>query len=553
MIADSRSRTATVLLGFFLGYGAIIANLLRIQVKNAHYFSKLGSQQYREKVVQSPPRAPLIDRTGKNYLAMNKDCISAFITPHKLISPETVYPFLKEQFPEGYERLLTHAQKKFLYIARRLTPEEIKSIEQNAIPDIQLICETSRFYPYPSAGPLIGLTDIDNQGIMGAEHAFNSTLAGTPTTYILERDARSGRFYFKRETTISGTSSTPVQLSIDADLQYLMMGELQKTFNQFQAQGAAAVIMDPDTGEILAMASLPEFDPNNLRTLHIEATKNSPLSDAYELGSVMKVFAALAALEEGVVGIDEPIDCKNAKTATFNGRTINTVHAHGILPFSDVIAHSNNIGIAIVASRLGDDLYTHYTRLGFGKKTGIELHGEHAGYVNPPEKWSKQSLISLSYGYEVSATLLQLASAFSIIANGGYQVTPTIMYDKNKQELLKQNITQKSSTKLYKESTITAIKDILEKTVISGTMRAAQIKGYRLMCKTGTANMLENGIYNPEKNLYTCAGIIEKGPYRRVIVVSIREAVGKNLYAATVAAPLLGHIAQKLVIHERII
>ena len=174
-------------------------------------------------------------------------------------------------------------------------------------------------------------------------------------------------------------------------------------------------------------------------------TKNTVVTEAYELGSVFKICVALAALEEGVVTPDELIDCKNTKTTFIDGRKINTVHEAGIIPFEEVIAQSNNIGIAQVAQRLGTKIYDHYPRLGFSKKSGIPFPGENKGFINPPNKWSKQSIISLSYGYEVSANLLQLARAFSIIANGGYWIDPRITFD---------NQLPRNKKKLYSDESI---------------------------------------------------------------------------------------------------
>jgi len=292
------------------------------------------------------------------------------------------------------------------------------------------------------------------------------------------------------------------------------------------------------------MLSYPYFDPNSPHMAQSENFKNKIITDAHELGSVMKVCAALAALEEGVVTPDELIDCKNCLTTHIDGRTINTVQAHGVIPFTDVIALSNNIGIAIVAKRLGEKLYDHYKRLGFGCKTGIKFPGENCGYLNPPENWSKQSIISLSYGYEVSMTLLQLASAFSIIATG-YKTIPTL--------IVNPCASYGTHERLYSDTTLNTIKGILEKTTLYGTARRAAIKGYRVMSKTGTANMLVDGKYNPDKNIYTCAGIVEKDDYQRVIVTFVKEAQQKNIYASTVAVPLFESIAERMLIHDRII
>jgi cell division protein FtsI (penicillin-binding protein 3) len=200
----------------------------------------------------------------------------------------------------------------------------------------------------------------------------------------------------------------------------------------------------------------------------------------------------------------------------------------------------------MVAKRLDDRLYDHYERLGFGHKTALGLPGESSGFLNPPYNWSKQSVISLSYGYEVSATLLQLACAFALIARNGVPVQPCIIMGAEPSSLT-------STAPLYRQESLNTIKDILQRTTNYGTAKRAAIRGYTVMSKTGTANMLVDGVYNPHKNRYTCAGIIEQGPYKRVIVTFVQEANKPNLFAATVAAPLFEAIAERMLIAERMI
>ncbi|BDC34227.1 hypothetical protein Noda2021_01850 [Candidatus Dependentiae bacterium Noda2021] len=221
-----------------------------------------------------------------------------------------------------------------------------------------------------------------------------------------------------------------------------------------------------------------------------------------------------------------------------------TSSKRGIIPFKQVLAVSNNIGIAQVAMRLGSKLYDHYKRMGLGQKIGINLAGENPGFINPPSSWSKQSIISLSYGYEVRLSLLQLARVMGIIANQGFDCQPQLVHSAQKEMPKRQ---------LYSTKTIDAIQEILELTTTQGTAKRAAIKGYTIICKTGTANLIENGRYNPSKNIYTCAGIIQKGNYQRVLVVFVKEAAQKNLYASTVAAPLFERIAEKLLIHDHVI
>jgi cell division protein FtsI (penicillin-binding protein 3) len=540
-----RLRTAYIFFFFCAAYLIVIAHLFRIQIINTQFFTQLGEKQYYESVTVSPPRAAIFDCTGTHFLAMNKDSIAAFILPKKLTSPQTLKPFLKKNFPQAYERLRNVKDTHFMYIARRLTDEQIALINNAAIADIKLLNEPSRYYPVPAAGSIIGITDIDNSGLFGLEMSLNSTLAGTPTTYLLERDARSGRYYFKHCTTKEGNQGIPVHTTIDADLQFFAREELHKTIEQFQAKEGAVVIMNPANGHVLVMTSLPDFDPNDTKHIVMEHAKNRVVTEEYELGSVIKTCAALAALAEGVVSIDELIDCENVPTSWVDGRRINTVPSSvaGIIPFSEVIEKSNNIGIAKVVKRLGTKLYDHYIRMGFGKKTGIEFPGERSGFVNAPMNWSKQSLFSLSYGYEISATLLQLATFFSMIANNGYSVQPTLFM----------HTSTPKSKQLYDAPTIATMQQILENTVIKGSAKKAHIKGYRIMSKTGTANMLVNGQYDPNKNIYTCAGIVERGNYKRVIVTFVKEAPKKNLYASMVTAPLFERVAERMLIHNKVV
>lgn len=574
MIYSFKSRSTIVFFILTSLYILIGINLYIIQIKHHDFYKKLAEQQYHVTITHIPSRGPIIDRTGKNYLAMNKDYISAFILPTQLTNIVHTKKFLREHFPAALTRFEHNKNKHFMFIKRRLSANEQDIIAQHKTTDIFLLTEPGRYYPFIAASPIIGLTNIDNKGLMGIELIYNHLLAGKPTTCYLEKDARSGYYYFKKETTVQGDQGQPLQLTIDADLQFLVTQTIEHTAEKFNAQEAAAIIMDPKNGEIIAMVSYPYFNPHNPHAATPDLFKNKIITDAHELGSVMKVCAALAALEEGVVTPAELIDCKNSLTTQIDGRTINTVQAHGVIPFTDVIALSNNIGIAIVAKRLGARLYDHYKQLGFGIKTGIEFPGENSGFVNPPDKWSKQSIISLSYGYEISATILQLACAFCTIATG-YKVKPTLIMsshpsihplqghsgraEKNNFDPLTLSVSAgdvskgTNSIKLYSDESRNTIKEILEKTTLYGTARKARMKGYRVMSKTGTANMLIDGKYDPEKNLYTCAGIIEKDNYQRVIVTFVKQANKKNIYASTVAVPLFEAIAERMLIHDTII
>lgn len=541
-------RSWSVFFVFFGIYTLIALNLYIVQIVHTSFYQDLKLKQYQITHTSMPPRAPILDRNNK-YLALNKKSIAAFIMPRHLENREQLLAFLAQYFPKSYERFEQYKNHHFMYIQRRLTEEQQTYIEHAGITDIKFLEEPDRFYPVPSLGQLVGLTDIDNKGLFGLELAYNTTLAGLPTTVTLARDARSRYFYFHKETNIIGKQSRPIKLTIDGSLQYLVYQELQKAVTLLQAKEAAALVIDPGSGEILTLARIPDFDPNRPEELDLSIAKNPIITDTHELGSVIKVFAALAALEEGVVTPDEILDCKNRKTAYIDGRKINTVYPGGLLSFSQVIQQSNNIGIAQVAKRIGMKLYDHYCRLGFGKKTGIPFPGEQRGFVNPPELWSKQSLISLSYGYEVRCSLLQLARAFCILAQNGQTVNLKLVLSPDT-EL--ENATEPKQ--LFRPESATAVKAMIDASVRRQVGQPSFLDTHRIMYKTGTANLLIDGKYDSNRNIFTCAGIIENPSsdlYRRVIVVFIGEIPKKNVYAATIAVPVFNAIAEKVVIHDK--
>ena len=537
-----------ILFCFFLSvYVSIIVRLLYVQIVYESFYTSYAERQYYGSVMQCPPRATIFDRNGA-YLAMNKESLSAFIIPPLVQEWQQLLSFVKTYFPEQYDRILASKDKKFIYLKRRISVQESEYIKKYAPQDtVRLLCEPGRFYPVSSASSLIGMTDIDNNGIMGMELWLQNIIAGKPTWYELEKDARIDGFCIAKKKTEEGVDACPVTLTIDRDLQFLVHQELEEVVTSFQAKEGAVLVMNPDNGDILAVTCIPQFNANEVSQIDLSKTKLRPFTEAYELGSVIKVCATLAALEEGVVDFDELIDCQNTKTAIIEGRKINTPYANGVIPFWQVIASSNNIGMAIVAKRVGRSLYEHYRRMGFGSKTGISFPGEAAGFVNPPYKWSKQSIISLCYGYEITASLLQLALFFCMIARDGYAVKPRLILSPDKKE---KSI---DPVRIYSAHAVLKLKKILEQTTLQGTAKRAGIKGYCIMSKTGTANMVVNGSYDVTKNVYTCAGIIQKDSYKRVVVTFIKEANRSDLFASTVAAPLLERIAECLLIHDRII
>jgi len=540
----SKVRTTLIFILFLGLYLAILVNLYFIQILQTDFFNALASRQYHIELTNYPIRGQILDRHGRP-VAVNKETVSAFILPRQLQDKKGLIRFLQKYFPEAKARLPRFEDKHFMYVARRLPDELCDQAHCEEVVDLKFMKEPSRFYPNEAMGQLVGITNIDNHGIFGIEQLYDELLAGKPTKIALDKDARATNFYFKRDLQKNGEQGNDIYLTIDSDLQFLAYEALAESVTRLEAELGAVVVMDPKNGEILSLVSYPGFDPNSTQELDQAVTKLVPVTDSYEFGSIMKVFVALAALAEGVVQPDELIDCENKAETQIDGMHFTTTKSsvNGEITFSEVVARSNNIGMVKVAKRLNQKLYDHYTKLGFGKKTGLNFLGEQTGYVSHPTKWSKRSIISLSFGYEIAATLLQVARAFSTIANGGNLVTPKLI-------LGQKNL---ASVKIYETNVVNTVQNILRDTVQHGTGVRAKIRGYDVMGKTGTANLAMDGAYSQDHLIFSFAGIVQKGSYSRVIVTCIKNVKNPHKkYGANTAAPLFEKIAEQMLVHDKV-
>ncbi len=528
---EYNARLSIIFIFFAFVFTAITVRLYRLQIAQHALFSRLATQQYSVQVQLPPTRGAILDRSGTT-IAYNLERMSAFVLPHQLKDEKETSAYLKKHFSKAHESIKKNPTRKFVWLERGLNQDHYARLLESAPRDVHFIEEEARAYPYPSLAPLLGKTDIDNNGIAGLELAFHDHLQGTPTLCTLEKDGRAVGHYFHKEVTLSGLPGSALQLSVDHQLQYLAAEEVQKFVDKFKAQGGGAIIMDPDTGEILSMVTCPWRNDSG------GEIKNINVTEAYELGSVIKIFSTLAALSEEVVTLDEEIDNEGKGTTFGSFEVKNWKDLGGVTSFREALQHSSNVAIAKVTQKLGKDLYYHHLkRLGFGEKTGIEFPGERTGILAHPSKWSKYSVISMSYGYELAASLVQLARALSIIANGGFDVRPTLHVMDG----------PKHGQRMYRTAVIDQLKEVLESI---GSKYGP--KGIRSMGKTGTARVAQKGGYSDTRHLYTFGGFVEKGDWRRVIVTFIKEPKRQKLWASQVAAPLFGNIAQRLAVHDKL-
>ncbi len=541
--ALNQFRISSVAFLFLFLFLIALTHVFVTQILRHNFYSKLGSRQYHLTITQQPARGLFLDRKGRP-LTLNKESFSLFLTPNQLENPAKTSAFIQTNFPEKTEIVSQSGNSSFSFIKRHLSVDEYNKVIEAKLPDLHLLKENKRIYLAPSLAHTIGITDVDNKGLTGLELIHEKELAGIPTTFLLQKDARIGSFYFEKTAITQGQEGTDIQVTLDQDIQAATYQELKTWVDSWHAQEGLVLVTDPADGSILASAIYPDSNPNDPATIQQQHLKNRCFTESYELGSVMKTFSALAALEEGVVSPEEIIDCRNTKETTINGIRVTTWKAGGTLSFTDVIRQSNNIGTSLVALRLGKKLHNYLSRYGFGKKTDLNFPGEATGSITPPKQWTKATPLSLSFGYEIRVSALQLASAFGMIANNGIQVSPRICAH-----------TPIQKKPIANARAIEQLRDILTIDKTTSPHHTAGIPGYTVQGKTGSAHLLTNGQYDPMKNIYTFAGILQKDSYQRVIVVIIKEPhkeKTQNLYAVTVAAPLFKAIAQQLIAIEKI-
>jgi len=422
--------------------------------------------------------------------------------------------------------------------------EEVKKLN---LPGLDFLDENKRYYPRKKlASNLLGFAGIDNQGLEGLELYFEKELKGLPSLVILERDASGGKIPFGIKRFSNYQDGNSIVLTIDEVIQYITEEALDKAFYQYKAKTGVAIVVKPKTGEILAMAVRPSFDPNYFNRFSRDLWRNRAITDIYEPGSTFKIITIATALEEGVVKLDDQFYCKG--WIKYNGNIFHDIEPHGAQDLTGIVKNSCNIGVIQVGTRLDEKVFEKsIRRFGFGSLTEISLPGEVNGLVRSVKDWSKISLASLSIGQEIAVTPIQLIMAISAIANRGTLMKPMIVKEivdshQNRVKVFKPKpVRQVVST----ETALTMTK-ILEQVVIDGTGKGAKVPEYRVAGKTGTAQKFDFSTGKYSKNKYS-ALFVGYAPVENpqiAILVLLDEPRG-SYYGGIVAAPVFKEIASK--------
>jgi cell division protein FtsI (penicillin-binding protein 3) len=554
---QSTRRLQFLLWGLLAWSGLLFGRLVWLQViRHDAYLAAAHNQQ--QKTVELPAlRGSIFDRTGQP-LAMSLEADSVVVDPQKLQDLPEAATLLASTLHLDRRDLLVKLQaakqrkSRFMWVARKLTPEESEKAHQIKLVGMEFRKEMRRYYPRTTlAAHVMGATgflqpeDVIERGNAGIELAFESDLGGKPGQARLFTDSRQNSY--DQDVVLSPEPGSDLTLTIDPNLQYRAEQVLAEAAQASGADGGSVVAMDPYTGEILAMANWPLFDPNERpRTPgDFKARMNQAVSRTFEPGSVFKVITLAAALEKTNLRPESIIDCGNGKINLF-GRVVHDHDSYSSLTMAGVLAHSSNVGAIRIAMATGNENFYNFQRaFGFGSKTGITLPGETGGILWPVERWTKSSIGSLAMGHELGVTSLQLARAGSAIANGGLLVKPRLVMSKQRPGQEPEKIPQEQAARVLKPETAVLMRQMMEGVVLEGTGRKAVLAGYTSAGKTGSAQ-----IYDPKTHVYTHTynasflGFAPVGNPRVVISVSLHGTGGGSAgYGGARAAPVFREVA----------
>jgi cell division protein FtsI (penicillin-binding protein 3) len=537
----------------------ISARLVYLQVSKHEKLVARAQKQQQEAVETTPQRGPVFDRQGRE-LARSIDTLSVFIAPEEFdkktdeqtfgeieCTSSALAPVLGLEQDKLFTRIVEARKSgsRFMWLARRLPPDQATQIEAMHLTGVHLRKEAKRFYPNgPLAASVLGFVGLDGNGLAGIEQVYNERISGEPGKLFIERDSR-GRAY--ESTEVPGRPGHTVILTVDQTIQYHAEAALTSAIRQSKAKSGTAIVLDPRTGEILALANAPTFDPNNVGAVSPATRANWALQHIYEPGSTFKIVAFSAAIEKELVKPTDRIYCEMG-SITVAKRVIRDHTAFGNLSITEALAKSSNVAAIKLGLRVGDpEMHEYITRFGFGSRTGVELPGETSGIVHPLKRWQPSSIGSVAIGQEIGVTPLQMASAFGALANDGVRVAPHLIRE----------IRNSAGTSIYRPNpeqrrvisaeTARALRGMLEQVTLNGTAKQAQLDGYTAAGKTGTAQKIDprTRTYSMTKHVASFVGFAPVNNPAVVIIVVIDEPVGAY-HGGDVAAPVFRQIAEQV-------
>lgn len=529
----------------------LTARLFYLQIVQHQQLTGLALKQQERTIEIQPTRGGIFDRHGRP-LALNRQVTSFYAVPNELNLRQAPAKKLAKLLGVSEKRLRKRfkSNKAFVWIKRKVSDQVAKQVEALNLGGIRSLNETMRVYPEGSlASHVLGFVGLDNQGLAGIELAFDRLIKGEHGWIRINRDARGRRVPTSTKVHKASDPGKDVYLTIDKVVQHVAEQALAKGLKKHQAKHGTVIVMDPKTGEILALANKPDFDPNHFSSYPALARKNRAVVDVYEPGSTFKIVTGSAALEEGILNETVIIDCEQGE-GRFNGTVIRDHEPRGKLDFRDVLVYSSNIGAVKIGMRLGGEKLYNYTRqFGFGKTTGIGLPGEAKGLLQPLVNWKKWKAISAPFGQGLAVTSIQMANAFAAIANQGQLMRPWIIKQiKNPDGSVVQVGKPEYDHQVISRKTADKMKLILKDVVARGSGRAAAIDHYQVAGKTGTAQKpKKHGRgYDHYYHISSFVGFFPADDPQLLISVVIDSPKGMQ-WGGLVAGPIFREIGGQLV------
>jgi cell division protein FtsI (penicillin-binding protein 3) len=544
-----RLRLMLVALSVSLWAVGISVRLFQLQVLGRRSFERQAARQSERTINLDPRRGPILDREGRP-LAVSVDAESIYAVPQDVgDAPATAHALARALGADaaGRRELLAQLQKSraFVWIKRKVDPGTARAVRELGLPGIGFLTENRRYYPKRElASHLIGYVGLDNTGMSGIEYAFDSEMRGRGFKAVVRTDARRSPLEHIEKPSTEGRS---VVLTIDESVQHAAEVELERAVAETGSAAGTVIVLEPRTGEILALANRPTFNPNRFSAYSSARWRNRAVVDSFEPGSVFKIFTAAAALQEKLVDPDEVIDCGGG-AIEIAGTRINDHAIFQSLRFREVISRSSDVGVIRVAQRVGRENFNRYVReFGFGQATGVDLPGEASGILRPPARWSALSLASMSFGQEIGVTALQVATAVAAVANGGYVMKPMIVRQiEEKDGKLAKSFKPVALRRVLEPETIDTLNELLKGVVKDGTGRHAAIPGYSVAGKTGTAQKVDpSGRYSMVDHVASFVGYVPASRPALVILASLDSPKGEKNEGGDVAAPLFARVAER--------
>jgi cell division protein FtsI (penicillin-binding protein 3) len=548
-LQKNRVRLGCARIVFAVVFAVIAGRAVQLQLVQGSQLKKLGERQHLKEWIVLPKRGAVLDRSNEP-LALSLEAQSVYARPHRIHDPETLARSLTKILSlnlADVKQKIT-SDKPFVWIKRQISPLEAERIQGLSAEGVGMFLEPHRYYPQAQmAGQVIGFVGRDSEGLEGLELQYNDYIRGETGSSVIERDALGRRVLAQGVEGLQIPPGGDIHLTLDTSIQHLAEKELEATIVKNRAKAGVAIVVEPFTGEVLALANYPSFNPNNFSRESADQRRNRAVADSFEPGSTFKTVLAAAALEEEVVGKEDLFYCEMGKYP-YGGKVIHDSHPHGWLPFSKILQVSSNIGFTKVAEKLKKDRYFKYIeKFGFGQVTGVDMPGEIPGLLRRPESWSTVDLATHAFGQGISVTPMQMVMAYAAIANGGFLMRPYVVRRVTgpRGELLMQNHPHVVRRVISEKSSKLLASMLTEVTTGGGTGLMAKVEGFEVAGKTGTAQKadLAHGGYAARKRVASFVGFVPAKDPRLVVLVLVDEPT-VNVYGGVVAAPAFRNIAQ---------